>query len=240
MLVRLDSLYCNMTLLIIRRVFDPPEDTPVQRFSRFAGPTGKKVKDQTFAFDKVFDENASQGDVYESTTKNLLDSVLDGYNATVFAYGATGCGKTHTITGTVQQPGIIFLTMQELFERIAELQEEKVTEVTLSYLEIYNETIRDLLSPGGGKQGLMLREDANQAVSVAGLSSHRPQDVRLIRSRLPLESADTRLGPRSHGYADTGKRCEDAIPNGRKRNIIPLTRRASSQRCSERPQCRCF
>lgn len=201
-------------------MFDPPEDNPMQRFSKSVVPQqGKRVKDQTFAFDKVFDENTSQADVYESTTKNLLDSVLDGYNATVFAYGATGCGKTHTITyvvnddplryhmklqmvsvgcndekigdlckvlmltgarnrGTAQQPGIIFLTMQELFERIQELQGDKVTEISLSYLEIYNETIRDLLlPPGQGKQNLMLREDANQAVSVAGLSSHHPQNV---------------------------------------------------------------
>ncbi|KAF2263070.1 kinesin family protein-like protein [Lojkania enalia] len=161
-------------------VFDPPEDNPVQRFSRSVVPQGKRVKDQTFAFDRVFDENTSQGDVYEATTKPLLDSVLEGYNATVFAYGATGCGKTHTITGTAQQPGIIFLTMQELFERIQDLQEEKVTEVTLSYLEIYNETIRDLLVEGGSKQPLMLREDAHQAVSVAGLSSHRPQNVQEV------------------------------------------------------------
>ena len=118
--------------------------------------------------------------MYEATTRNLLDSVLDGYNATVFAYGATGCGKTHTITGTIQQPGVIFLTMQELFERISERSEEKVTEVSLSYLEIYNETIRDLLVPGGSKTGLMLREDANQAVSVAGLTSHRPQNVQEV------------------------------------------------------------
>ena len=70
--------------------------------------------------------------------------------------------------------------MQELFERIAERTEDKVTEVSLSYLEIYNETIRDLLVPGGSKQGLMLREDANQAVSVAGLSSHHPQNVQEV------------------------------------------------------------
>jgi kinesin family protein 18/19 len=80
-------------------------------------------------------------------------------------------------SGTAQQPGIIFMTMQDLFERIGELQEEKVTEISLSYLEIYNETIRDLLVPGGSKQGLMLREDSNQAVSVAGLSSHHPRNV---------------------------------------------------------------
>lgn len=81
------------------RVFDPPEDNPVQRFSKSVVPaSGKRVKDQTFCFDKVFDENTAQGDVYEATTKGLLDNVTNGYNATVFAYGATGCGKTHTIT----------------------------------------------------------------------------------------------------------------------------------------------
>ncbi|KAJ5888201.1 hypothetical protein N7495_008242 [Penicillium taxi] len=161
-------------------VFDPPEDNPVQKFSRSVVPNGKRVKDQTFAFDKIFDQNASQGEVYESTTRSLLDSVLDGYNATVFAYGATGCGKTHTITGTAQQPGIIFMTMQELFERIEERSDEKATEISLSYLEIYNETIRDLLMPSTNKGGLMLREDTNQSVSVAGLSSHHPQNVQQV------------------------------------------------------------
>ena len=151
----------------------------MQRGGRFGG-NSRRSKDQTFGFDRVFDENATQGDVYEATTRRLLDSVLDGYNATVFAYGATGCGKTHTITGTVQAPGVIFLTMQELFERITERTDEKVSEVSLSYLEIYNETIRDLLVPGGSKQGLMLREDAHQAVSVAGLSSHHPQNVQEV------------------------------------------------------------
>jgi hypothetical protein len=171
-------------------VFDPPEDNPVQKFSRSVVPHGKRVKDQTFAFDRIFDQNASQGEVYESTTRGLLDSVLDGYNATVFAYGATGCGKTHTITGTAQQPGIIFMTMQELFERIDERSGEKSTEISLSYLEIYNETIRDLLVPGTPKGGLMLREDVNQSVSVAGLSSHHPQNVEQVMDMivpLPLD-----------------------------------------------------
>lgn len=67
------------------------------RYQRTIVPQGKRVKDMRFGFDRVFDENATQEDVYEATTKSLLDSVLDGYNATVFAYGATGCGKTHTI-----------------------------------------------------------------------------------------------------------------------------------------------
>lgn len=67
--------------------------------------------------------------------------------------------------------------MQELFDKIRDKQDEKVVDISLSYLEIYNETIRDLLVPGGSKQGLMLREDANQAVSVANLSSHSPKTV---------------------------------------------------------------
>lgn len=167
------------------RVFDPPEDNPVQKFSRSVVPMGKRTKDQMFAFDRVFDENTTQNDVYEVTAKSLLNNVMDGYNATVFAYGATGCGKTHTITGTLQQPGIIFLTMQELFERINDVKEDKVTEISLSFLEIYNETIRDLLVPGGSKQGLSLREDANQAVSVSGLSSHHPSNVRALVPALP-------------------------------------------------------
>ncbi|KAH6703000.1 P-loop containing nucleoside triphosphate hydrolase protein [Leptodontidium sp. MPI-SDFR-AT-0119] len=149
-------------------IFDPPEDNPIQKFGRsMVSNMGKRSKDQTFGFDRVFDDNTTQGEVYEATTRGLLDSVMEGYNATVFAYGATGCGKTHTITGTAQQPGIIFLTMQELFEKIAEKSDEKHTEVSLSYLEIYNETIRDLLVPGG-------------AVSVAGLSSHHPKDVQEV------------------------------------------------------------
>lgn len=164
----------------LHSIFDPPDDNQIARNAKSCGPPGRRSKDQTFGFDRVFDENTTQAEVYEATTRNLLDSVLDGYNATVFAYGATGCGKTHTITGTAQQPGVIFLTMQELFERIGERTDDKVTEVSLSYLEIYNETIRDLLVPGGSKQGLMLREDANQAVSVAGLSSHHPQNVQEV------------------------------------------------------------
>ena len=87
--------------------------------------------------------------------------------------------------------------MQELFERINELQGDKVTEISLSYLEIYNETIRDLLlPPGQGKQNLMLREDANQTVSVAGLSSHHPQNVPFsnVASTLHAQHANMHTG----------------------------------------------
>lgn len=124
--------------------------------------------------------------MFSHTAKPLLDGVLDGFNATVFAYGATGCGKTHTIrciapraefncSGTPENPGLIYLTTQELFERCAALTDKKV-EVSLSFLEIYNETIKDLLVDGDSKP-LQLREDANHKISVPGLTTAAPVTV---------------------------------------------------------------
>ena len=60
--------------------------------------------------------------VYANTTRSLLDGVLDGYNATVFAYGATGAGKTYTMLGTDTQPGIMVNTLRELFHRTQIIQ----------------------------------------------------------------------------------------------------------------------
>ena len=124
-------------------------------------------------------------------------------------------------SGTAQQPGIIFMTMQDLFERIGELQGEKVTDISLSYLEIYNETIRDLLSPGGPKQGLMLREDSNQAVSVAGLSSHTPHDVSII----PLEeknSSHVGLHRYKKSWTSSFEETKTGLSPQQKRTLHPL------------------
>ncbi|KAJ1546405.1 kinesin-like protein Klp5 [Cladochytrium tenue] len=108
----------------------------------------RRHKETRYAFDRVLDEGASQQDVFEGTTRSLVDDVLAGYNATVFAYGATGCGKTHTITGTREDPGIIFRTMDALFAKMAAAAgEDRHIECSVSYLEVYNETIRDLLNP---------------------------------------------------------------------------------------------
>ncbi|KAF8462535.1 kinesin-like protein [Kalaharituber pfeilii] len=176
-------------------VFDPPEDNPMARFQKTLLPQGKRVKDMRFGFDRVFDENTTQQEVYEATTRGLLNSVLDGFNATVFAYGATGCGKTHTISGNPQQPGIIFLTCQELFERIEGLKSEKEIELSLSYLEIYNETIRDLLVEGGSNKTLALREDSNQAISVAGLSTHTPKNVHEVMDMIMMGNGNRTMSP---------------------------------------------
>ncbi|KAJ2802172.1 tubulin-dependent ATPase kip3 [Coemansia guatemalensis] len=158
-------------------VFDPPDENDGDRRAP-VGASNKRHKDIRFVFDRVYGEESTQRDLYEGTTRGLLDSVMSGYNATVFAYGATGCGKTYTITGCPEDPGVIFLTMQELFERVNAAEDEKAIEVSLSYLEVYNETIRDLLVDDPAQAvPLALREDARQGVTVAGLSEHVPHGV---------------------------------------------------------------
>ncbi|KAI7821551.1 P-loop containing nucleoside triphosphate hydrolase protein, partial [Gamsiella multidivaricata] len=164
-------------------VFDPPDAESISKYKRALLPVQayRRFKDMRYAFDRVFDEDSQQQEVFENTTKHLIDGVLGGYNGTLFAYGATGCGKTHTISGTPEKPGIIFLTMQELYVRIKELEDEKTIEISLSYLEVYNEAIRDLLAkptPDTVKpQALHLREDSSKRVTIAGLSEHHPKGM---------------------------------------------------------------
>lgn len=73
---------------------------------------------KTFTFDNVFDGTSTQGQVYEETARPIVDSVLEGYNGTVFAYGQTGTGKTHTMDGGAGDTGIIPRTFQQIFEAI--------------------------------------------------------------------------------------------------------------------------
>ncbi|KAK3812281.1 MAG: P-loop containing nucleoside triphosphate hydrolase protein [Benniella sp.] len=163
-------------------VFDPPDADSLLKYKKALLPVQayRRFKDIRYAFDRVFSEDADQQEVFENTTRHLIDGVLNGYNGTLFAYGATGCGKTHTITGTTEKPGIIFLTMQELYDRIAEVEDEKTIEVSVSYLEVYNETIRDLLakpSSNSKAPSLQLREDQSRRVTIAGLSEHHPKGM---------------------------------------------------------------
>lgn len=115
------------------------------------------------------------------TKKSFLDRIylLSFHLFYLFLLQATGCGKTHTISGSPEDPGVIFLTMRELFTRIDEQSSESEFAVSLSYLEIYNESIRDLLSPNPtpAGQGLLLREDSTNKMSVVGITEHQPKDA---------------------------------------------------------------
>ena len=100
-----------------------------------------------------------------------MDVVFNGYNCSVFVYGATGAGKTHTMLGSEDNPGIVFRTVMELYARIELIKEESDVEVVVSYLEIYNENVLDLINPS---TQLQVREDGGKGVNIPGLSRHRP------------------------------------------------------------------
>ncbi|XP_023280052.1 kinesin-like protein KIF18A isoform X1 [Seriola lalandi dorsalis] len=138
-------------------------------------------KDLKFVFDHVFNENSTQVDIFENTTKVVLDGVMNGFNCTVFAYGATGAGKTHTMLGSQDDPGVMYRTMKELFKRMDDAKEEKVFTVAFSYLEVYNEQIRDLLANVGP---LAVREDSSKGVVVQGLTLHQPKSAEHILEAL--------------------------------------------------------
>ncbi|KAF9563739.1 kinesin-domain-containing protein [Agrocybe pediades] len=164
--------------------FDPDEKDRSRAFMErgFMPPGTKRYKDKRFMFDRVFGHEARQQDVYEATAQPLLKGLLDGYNATVFAYGATGCGKTHTISGTEADPGIIYLTMADLFQRIDDRSDEYNVEVMVTFLEIYNEEIRDLLAEPGSnapRGGLSIRED--KTVKVVGLVELKPKTAEEVK-----------------------------------------------------------
>ena len=77
-----------------------------------------RSKEQRFYFDRIFNPKASTQQVYERTCSQLIDSVVKGFNACVFAYGTTGSGKTYTMTGTQETPGIMYLILEDMFNKI--------------------------------------------------------------------------------------------------------------------------
>lgn len=150
-------------------IFDPDEDED-DFFFHGAKQTHRDItkrvnKKLTMLFDRVFDYDASNVDVFEHTMRPLVSSVMAGYNCSAFVYGATGAGKTYTMLGTTENPGITYLTMKELFKQIEMHSEERQFDIGISYLEVYNEQVMNLLTKAGP---LRLREDSS-GVIVSGL-----------------------------------------------------------------------
>ncbi|XP_073039673.1 kinesin-like protein KIN-14Q [Primulina eburnea] len=103
------------------------------------------ISKKTFKYDAVFSPEANQVDVFEDTAP-LATSVLDGYNACIFAYGQTGTGKTFTMEGTKDARGVNYRTLEKLFHIIEERKNTFRYEISVSVLEVYNEQLRDLLA----------------------------------------------------------------------------------------------
>ncbi len=161
----------------------------------------KVLEDKTFFFDKSFwshDESdphyAHQEDVYRSFGEEFLDHNFDGYHTCIFAYGQTGSGKSYTMMGTPDQPGLIPRTCETLFERIEDEPSPNTTyNVHVSYFEVYNEHVRDLLVPRTNPPYyLKIRESQTDGVYVQGLtdaSVKNYQDVERLMKMGDLVSA---------------------------------------------------
>lgn len=120
--------------------------------------------------DNVFSTSDNNSRVYDSIAKRLVRRVMEGYHGTVFAYGMTGTGKTFSMQGTASSPGVIPLAITDIFSYIRETPSREFL-LRVSYLEIYNEKIHDLLSmsvnggaTGGPQDEIKLREDSKRGV----------------------------------------------------------------------------
>ena len=133
---------------------------------------------KNFTFDAVFAANVEQKHIYDVCASSVVESVLNGYNGTIFAYGQTGSGKTHTMEGRPDPPhlrGIIPNSFTHIFDYVSSAKDLQFL-VRASYLEIYNEEIRDLLSKDP-KNSLELKENIDSGVYVKDLTSFVVKNV---------------------------------------------------------------
>lgn len=129
--------------------------------------------DASYAFDRVFDESTNNKQVYEATTSKIVRDVLGGMNGTVFAYGQTSSGKTHTMHGSADELGVIPLAIKDVFDAVRRHANDREFLIRVSYLEIYNEKMVDLLAESeesaNAAAELSIREDKDRGTYVHGL-----------------------------------------------------------------------
>ncbi|KAK1881498.1 Kinesin-like protein KIF22 [Dissostichus eleginoides] len=154
-----------------------------------------------YSFDVFHGEQTTQQEVFLSV-KPILPHILTGQNASVFAYGPTGAGKTHTMMGSSNQPGVIPRAVREVFKMVNAKNEDEGWDysIGMSYLEIYNEKVLDLLSPGS--QDLPIREDKDKNILIPGLThttitSFSDFDKHFVPASLNRTTASTKINQRS-------------------------------------------
>ncbi|KAG6638284.1 hypothetical protein CIPAW_10G025000 [Carya illinoinensis] len=118
-----------------------------------------------YAYDRVFGPTTTTRNVYDVAAQHAVSGAMEGISGTIFAYGVTSSGKTHTMHGDQRSPGIIPLAVKDAFSIIQETPNREFL-LRMSYLEIYNEVMNDLLNPAG--QNLRIREDS-QGIFVEGI-----------------------------------------------------------------------
>ncbi len=177
-------------------------------------------REKQYAFDYVLDPTSTQDSAYLHTTKFLIHGVLDGFNATVFAYGQTGSGKTHTMIGSPSDPGIMVKVMEDLFIYSASQckQQGNAHRIIVSFLEVYNENIRDLLSDV--EEYLDLREDPIKGPVVSGITEVETKSSTEIMNllhqgnakRFQAATAANEVSSRSHAVLQVVVESKDRAP----------------------------
>ncbi|XP_032456465.1 kinesin heavy chain isoform X6 [Nasonia vitripennis] len=168
--------------------FRPLNDSEEKAGSKFVVkfPSGGdenciSIGGKVYLFDKVFKPNATQDKVYNEAAKSIVTDVLAGYNGTIFAYGQTSSGKTHTMEGVIGDPhkqGIIPRIVNDIFNHIYGMEENLEFHIKVSYFEIYMDKIRDLLDVS--KVNLSVHEDKNRVPFVKGATERfvsSPEEV---------------------------------------------------------------
>mmetsp|Transcript_11268 Transcript_11268/g.28907 ORF Transcript_11268/g.28907 Transcript_11268/m.28907 type:complete len:941 (+) Transcript_11268:278-3100(+) len=161
-----------------------------------------RTKEKKYTFDIAFGTDSRNCDVYDGTIRELVLGCMNGLNVTVFAYGATGSGKTYTMVGSPADPGLMVLSLERIFRDRQDLYADEDFEVTCSYIEVYNEVIYDLLVRNSGP--LELREDPSLGVQVAGIKKHgvnSPSEIMAL-----LEEGNTRRKTESTNANATSSR----------------------------------
>uniref|UniRef100_A0A3Q2NQ27 Kinesin family member 5A, a n=1 Tax=Fundulus heteroclitus TaxID=8078 RepID=A0A3Q2NQ27_FUNHE len=161
---------CNIKVLCRFRPLNQSEIVRGDLFlPKFQGDDTVVVGGKSYAFDRVFPTNTTQEQVYNTCAKQIVKDVLSGYNGTIFAYGQTSSGKTHTMEGKLHDPhqmGIIPRIAEDIFNHIFAMDENLEFHIKVSYFEIYMDKIRDLLDVT--KTNLSVHEDKNRVPYVKG------------------------------------------------------------------------
>uniref|UniRef100_A0AC35TLQ6 Kinesin-like protein n=1 Tax=Rhabditophanes sp. KR3021 TaxID=114890 RepID=A0AC35TLQ6_9BILA len=157
----------------------------------------KELKEapKSYTFDAIYDGNSTQSELYDETFRDLVNSVLNGFNGTIFAYGQTGTGKTFTMEGLPDDKdlrGVIPNSFEHIFQHIANSTNQQYL-VRASYLEIYQEEVRDLLNKDNNVR-LELKERADIGVYVKDLSTFETKSVREIKNLMAVGHTNRSVG----------------------------------------------
>uniref|UniRef100_A0AAQ5XXI8 Kinesin-like protein n=1 Tax=Amphiprion ocellaris TaxID=80972 RepID=A0AAQ5XXI8_AMPOC len=165
-----DPAECTIKVMCRFRPLNSSEVTRGDKYiPKFQGEDTVVIAGKPYMFDRVFQSNTTQEQVYNACAQKIVKDVLEGYNGTIFAYGQTSSGKTHTMEGNLHDTdsmGIIPRIVQDIFNYIYSMDENLEFHIKVSYFEIYLDKIRDLLDVS--KTNLSVHEDKNRVPYVKG------------------------------------------------------------------------